>query len=187
MNHRHQAVARAKKLLAKQPIYLDTETTGTSPTAEIVEICLVDDSGEVLLDSLVKPRGRIPAAVVEVHGITNQMVAGAPTWAELWPRVHTILKGRSIGIYNRPFDLRMMRQSHQQAGLRWSGAGATAFCVMQLYADFYGQWNARRRSYKWQSLASAGRQCGLTLPNAHRAKADTLLTRAVMHYMAGVS
>ena len=53
---RQQAILRAQQLLAQQPIYLDTETTGVRSNAEIVEICLVDHDGTVILDSLVRPR-----------------------------------------------------------------------------------------------------------------------------------
>jgi hypothetical protein len=58
------------------------------------------------------------------------------------------------------------------------------FDLLKLYAEFRGEWDAKRRSYRYQSLDSAGNQCGIILPNAHRATADTLLTRAILFYMA---
>lgn len=188
MNHvqtRTAIIARINKLLAKRPIYLDTETTGTDPNAEIVEICIVDHDGRVLLDSLIKPRRRIPPDVIKVHGITNKMVQDAPAWPEIWPRIQAILAGRSVGIYNVDFDLRLIKQSHHQFGLLWQPVGATAFCIMKLYAEFYGDWSSGRQAYRWQSLNRAREQCGITLPNSHRAKADTLLARAIFYHMAG--
>ncbi|MGB0389210.1 MAG: exonuclease domain-containing protein [Ardenticatenaceae bacterium] len=182
--HIRQAIQGAQKLVAEKPVYLDTETTGTHKAAEIVEICIVDHDGEVLLDSFVKPQGFIPIQATQVHGITNQMVRGAPTWREIWPKVQGNLTGRKVGIYNANFDLRLIKQSHAQCGMDWGAIGASAFCIMKLYARFYGEKNAHNRAFRWQSLEKAGEQCGVALLNTHRAKADTLLARAVMMYMA---
>ncbi len=179
------AILQAQAAIAQRPVYLDTETTGLDEADEIVEICIVDDRGAVLVDSLVKPRGRIPADVVRIHGITNEMVRHAPAWPELWPAVEQALAGRPVAIYNADFDLRMMRQSHRKHRMEWTGRGVSGLCVMRLYADFHGEWDGRHRGYRWQTLEDAGCQCGIALPNAHRARADALLARAVLHYVAG--
>ncbi|WP_374188802.1 exonuclease domain-containing protein, partial [Shewanella morhuae] len=51
--------------------------------SEIVEISIIDAvSGEILLDTLVKPVGVIPDDVIAIHGITNEMVADAPYFNE---------------------------------------------------------------------------------------------------------
>jgi DNA polymerase-3 subunit epsilon len=182
---RSAAVQEARELIAQRPVYLDTETTGTDPNATIVEIGVIDHDGTVLVDSLVKPLGRIPPDAMRIHGITNEMVAEAPSWEEIWPQVEAALTGRLVGIYNTDFDLRMMEQTHRAHWMTWRPPeGSQFFCIMKLYARFYGQRNPRYGSFKWQSLDAASRQCNLPLPNAHRAKDDTLLTRAVLEYMA---
>lgn len=180
---RQSASEQARQLLTLQPLFLDTETTGIDANAEVVEICILDADGQVLLDSLVKPRRPIPSDAIRVHGITNSMIQTAPIWETIWPQIQEIARGRKLGIYNAEFDLRMLRQTHQQTQLPWNPTVVDAFCIMKLYAQFYGDWDAGRRSYRWQSLDKAGRQCKLTLPNAHRAQADALLARAVLHYM----
>jgi len=171
------SIAKARQIWETKPVFLDTETTGLKDSAEIVEISIIDYDGAVLLDTLVKPNRSIPSDVIRVHGITDEMVAGAPNWMLVWPKVEEILRDRHVGIYNADFDLRMMKQSHRMIGIPWRRMPAQVFCVMRLYADYYG-------ARKWQRLEAAGRQCGLSLPNSHRAKADTLLTRAVFKYMA---
>lgn len=185
LSARREAIQTAQKWLAKKPVYIDTETTGTGPNDGIVEIAVIDHDGSTLVDTLVKPVGTIPSSATSIHGITNEMVAGAPRWATVWPEVETAVQNRAVGIYNADFDLRMMRQSHQKNWLRWYDPdGTDFFCIMKLYAQFYGEWNARRGNYRWQSLDTAGRKCGIPLPNSHRAKDDTLLTRAVLEFMA---
>jgi DNA polymerase-3 subunit epsilon len=181
---RRMAIQQAKAEVAREPVYLDTETTGLDPLAEIVEICIVDHAGQVLIDSLVKPTGRIPRDASNVHHITDEMVKAAPTWAELWPSVAAALKDRRVAIYNADYDVRLMQQSHRLHSMEWRWRSDAFVCVMQLYAKFYGEWIPRYRSYRLHSLEAAARQCRLGLPNAHRARADALLARALLQYMA---
>lgn len=178
------ATRRAQELFARQPLFLDTETTGTTTISEVIEICILDHEGNTLLDSLVKPQRKIPPDATRLHGISNSMVMNAPTWTDLWPQIESILSARAVGIYNAEFDLRLMKQTHLQSGLTWNSLNASASCLMKLYAEFHGDWDRSRGGYRWQSLAEAGRQCGIALPNAHRAKADTLLARELLLYMA---
>jgi DNA polymerase-3 subunit epsilon len=183
---RREAIQIAQEYLGKNPLYLDTETTGIGPHDNILEIAIIDQEGNTLVDTLVKPVGVISPEAISVHGIHADMVQEAPSWSQVWPQVEAVLTGRPVGIYNAEFDLRMMEQSHQRNWMQWAlPRGTGAFCIMKLYAQFYGQWNARHRNYRWHSLDSAGRQCGIPLPNSHRARDDTLLTRAVLHHIAG--
>ncbi|MDE0312617.1 MAG: 3'-5' exonuclease [Caldilineaceae bacterium] len=183
---RNTAAERALTIFQDGPLFFDTETTGLSNTAEIVEVGVVDAEGKTVMESLVRPRRRIPADAIALHGISNKMVREAPTWAEIWPEVQLLFQGRRVGIFNADFDLRMMRQSHKQHGLHWEEFGGSAFCVMKMYARFFGE-RLGIRNAKWQSLQNAGRQCGLTLPNSHRAVDDARLTCAVFRHMAGHS
>lgn len=181
---RQEAIAKANTFLAQKPIYLDTETTGTHERSEIIEICIVGQSGQVLLDSFVKPVNKIPKDATQIHGISNDMVNTAPTWTKLWPQIKEILAGQWVGIYNAEFDLRLMQQTHEKRKQVWEPLGAKGFCIMNLYAQFYGEWNDKKGDYRWQSLSKAGEQSGITIPNSHRAKSDTLLARAVLHHIA---
>ena len=178
------AAQRAREILESNPLFFDTETTGLGATDEIVEVGIVDAHGNTLLDSLVRPVSRIPNDVIAVHGITNEMVRGAPTWEEVWPDVKALFEGRTVGIFNADFDLRMMRQSHARLGLDWQPMGGNAFCVMKLYARFYGE-RLGIRNAKWQGLQKAGRQCGIPSQNAHRAAADARLASQILRHMAG--
>ncbi len=182
---RREAILEARRWLELRPVYLDTETTGIGPSAEIVEVGIVDHDGAVLVNTLVRPKGIIEPDAMRIHGITPEMVSSAPTWEETWPQVDAALKGRRVGVYNSEFDLRIMAQSHQRSWLRWDLPEDNFFCIMKLYARFHGEWDRRRGSYRWQSLDAAGRQCRIPLPNAHRAVEDAHLARAVLHHIAG--
>ena len=188
MNHlleRQAAIFEAKREVSRQPVYLDTETTGLEGMDQIVEICALDHNGTVLIDSLVKPTGKIPPDAMRIHGITNELVKNAPSWLEIWPQVKAAIADRRVAIYNAEFDVRLMQKSHRKHQMNWELPNNLFFCLMKLYARFYGQWDSFRGSYRWQNLEAAGRQCKIALPNAHRANADTLLARAVLQYMSG--
>lgn len=168
---------------AERPVYLDTETTGLERGDEIVEISIIDDTGECLFDSLVRPSQPIPAGATRVHHITDEMVKTARPWPILWPQIRSLLIGRLVVIYNAEFDLRMMAQSHGRYKLPWR-ENLNSLCAMQLYAQYRGEWDTRYRSYRFVRLEDAGKQCKIALPNSHRAKDDAVLTRALFHYMA---
>jgi DNA polymerase III subunit epsilon len=66
-----------------RPIYYDTETTGTRPEKDrIVEIAAYDPVNDKSYTQLINPGIPIPEEVTQIHGITNEMVASAPTFAE---------------------------------------------------------------------------------------------------------
>lgn len=181
---RKEAIIQAQALIQRKPVYLDTETTGLGPAAEIIEIGIVDHDGSPLFETLVRPRGAIEAEAMRVHHITEEMVKDAPAWVEVWPQIETVLTGRAIGVYNVDFDLRLMKQSHTRNWLRWQLNDQAFFCVMRLYAKFYSEWDAKRGNYRNHSLEKAGQQAGISLPNSHRAQDDARLARALLVYIA---
>jgi DNA polymerase III subunit epsilon len=180
---RRAAIAQAQIELNKQPIYLDTETTGLKEHDQIVEICLLEHDGSIAFQALVKPTVKIPPDATRVHHITDAMVSTAPIWPEIWPQIETLLTTQRIAIYNAEYDLRLLKQSHGAHGLHWA-TPISHFCIMRLYAQFRGDWNSRAGNYRWHSLDDARAHCGLAMPNAHRAHADALLARAVLRYVA---
>ena len=181
---RREAAHLARVRLQAGPYYLDTETTGLGPQDEIIEVCLLDPDGQVEFESLVRPTRPIPMDAVGLHGITDAMVESSPRWADVWPWLKDSMTSRSIAVYNADFDARLLRQTQEICGLTEAVDTSGFFCLMQLYAQFRGDWDGSRRSFRWHSLESARRQVGLDLPNAHRARDDALLARALLHAMA---
>jgi DNA polymerase-3 subunit epsilon len=181
---RREAALEARRLLAERPVYLDTETTGLEVGDQIVEICLLDHDGAVLVDSLVRPTCPVAPAAAAVHGITERLLQSAPAWPEVWRDVEARLGRRPVAIYNAPFDVRMIEQSHRAHGLSGRPPSLDARCLMELYARFRGDWNERHAAYRWHRLETAAWQCGLGTPQEHRARADALLARTLLHHVA---
>ena len=70
--------------MAKRAIYFDTETTGLDVERElIIEIAAYDPEEDRTFASFVNPGKPIPEESVKICGITDEMVASAPTFAEV--------------------------------------------------------------------------------------------------------
>lgn len=182
-----KVIQRARKILAYDPIFLDTETTGFSEKDVVIEIGVVDLEGQTIFQGFFKPPFAIPEDAIAIHGITNDRVAEAPTWKDSWDSLHQVLSGRFVGMYNKDFDLRLMKQTHGRYWLDWPMDDQYFFCVMKLYAAFYGRPSTRGRGYHFHKLEAAGANCGIPLPNTHRAVDDARLTAALFKYMAHYS
>ena len=166
---------------------LDTETTGLDDMAEIVEVSAIDRHGNVLFNSLVRPQRPIPEEVTAIHGITNSMVATAPSWPDVHAALCEAVRGHGLVIYNADFDVRMIKQTCARYDLHDFTKGAQVFCAMALYAEYWGEWSARYGTYRWQSLAHAAAQQKITIDGqAHRALADVKTTLEVIKSVAGL-
>jgi DNA polymerase-3 subunit epsilon len=162
-------------------VYLDTETTGFGPRAEIVDIAVVSAAGEVVLESLVKPSRRIPADAIAIHGITNADVRDAPAWCDLYQDLLRVLDGRRVIVYNVIFDRQMVNQACERHTL--AAPAADWECAMRKYAGFHGNWDPGKRWYRFQKLEHAVLTFGAK-PGGHRAAADAFACRAVVLGMA---
>jgi DNA polymerase-3 subunit epsilon len=177
------AIRTAHEILNSGPVYLDTETTGLGNDAEIVDIAIIDSDGTELLNTLVRPTLIIPPGATEVHGITNEDISRAPTFADISPNLNSY-SNRLIVIYNRDYDLRVCHQSAKANKIDpW--APPETICAMELYAEFYGDWNDYHGAYRWQKQSDAARQLSIEIPaDLHRAAADANLCRLIIEAMA---
>lgn len=95
-------------------VILDTETTGliegreTNPDAEVIELAIISVKGDVLYNKRFKPLHRIPDHVVAIHGITNQAVSRAPSFAKEYRAISKALDGRVVVAYNSRFDQKLI-------------------------------------------------------------------------------
>ena len=91
----------------KNFVAIDVETTGLNDDSEIIEIGLaVVENGSVARtwQSLVKPKKRIPKDISIMTGISDDMVANAPSWAEIEEEFLALVDGKLLLAHNFPFD-----------------------------------------------------------------------------------
>ncbi len=106
-------------------VVFDTETTGLTPHRdELVQIGAVRVvKGRIVegekLDMYVNPGRSIPPASTRVHGITDEMVAGAPDPATAVSRFHEFVRDAVIVAHNAPFDMAFLHRHGKTLGLDW--------------------------------------------------------------------
>lgn len=165
-------------MMDKNLIFLDTETTGLDDEAEILEIALVDHLGQVIFESYCKPvKAKTHEKALEVHGITDEMLATAPSWTEIEQQVNRLLENKTVVIFNARFDVRLMRQTAEASGtdVGWI-RNLKAICAMDFAARIFGATNR----YGTISLANAALKAGVAFERAaHSAAGDALTTRLV--------
>lgn len=179
------------KWLKSDYVIIDTETTGLRYDDEIIEITIINMRGDVLLNTLVKPTGPIPPEVTKINNITDEMVAAARTWPEVFPMVKQIISGRKWLAWNSYFDARMMIQSCLKTGV-WDGLTADTVAsavraietrhidAKSVYDQWYGEFDKKHCGFKRQSLATAAARHGVSTAGAHRALADCMMVLGVL-------
>lgn len=170
-------------LIGGDYMILDTETTGLK--GEIVQIAIISSKGDVLLNTLVKPKGKIEDSATAIHGITADMVKYQPTFPELLTQLKELLTGRDIVVYNAKFDREMLHLTAEAWGLPKTGWKEIAswHCAMERFAVIYGDWNSYHNSYRWKKLSEAADYYGIPVVNAHDALGDCLMTLEVCRKM----
>ena len=103
------AVLKAREWISKGYLIGDAETTGLGDDAEIVEICLINVYGGIMLNTLIKPIRPIPAEAIAIHGITNEMVEYAPTWNDVHFALVELYVKYGFVFYNSNYDDRLIR------------------------------------------------------------------------------
>ena len=158
---------------ALRPVFLDTETTGTRCFSEIIEICIVDESGQTLFRSLVNPTTEIEPMASLVHGLTKRDVKDAPRYPEIHEEVMNYLDNRIIIAYNASFDMRLLKQTAECYEVAFPAFHIG--CLMYAYAKYREVYvescNGQRRC-KTHRLEEAMAYEQLDMPPVHRAERD---------------
>lgn len=157
-------------LLDRPLAVVDLETTGFSPgpdRAIEIGIVRVDPSGVIVDEwtTLVHP-GR-DVGPTWVHGVTDEMVADAPSFAEVADEILDRFEGAVVVAHNAPFDGGFLAHEFASAGLPVPALPAA--CTLQV-----ARWSGLGLpNYR---LATCCEAFGLTNAGAHSALGDARVT-----------
>jgi len=85
-----------------------------------IGITVIED-GRVTGDfyTLVNPETRFDPFNIQLTGITPKMVAGKPTFSELWEQIEPILSSGLLIAHNAPFDMGVLAQCLNDYQIAW--------------------------------------------------------------------
>lgn len=100
---------------------VDLETTRTtSESGRIIQIAIAFVQNKKIINqfsTLINPKDIIPRNIVQLTGITQDMVEGAPLFADIAESIHTMLSGTIFVAHNVNFDLPFLNAEFKRAGL----------------------------------------------------------------------
>ena len=125
-------------MFARAIAFIDLETTGTTPTGDrVTEIGIVRiEEGELAEEwsSLVNPGCSIPEEIQVLTGITNEMVRGAPSFAQLAAQVRARLEGHLFVAHNARFDYGFIKNEFRRLEMAFT---ADVLCTVRLSRRLY--------------------------------------------------
>ena len=149
--------------------YLDLETTGATPLRDrITEIALVrfENGIEVARwQTLVNPEKTIPAFIQQLTGITNEMVANAPTFAEVADQLAAYLEGAILAAHSVRFDYGFLKSEFRRLN---QTLRQRVLCTVKLSRKLYPD-------QRGHGLDAIMQRHQLTTSNRHRAMGDVEL------------
>jgi DNA polymerase-3 subunit epsilon len=153
-------------VLTERLVFLDLETTGATATHDrITEVGLIEvDRGRLAGEwsTLVNPGTSIPPAIQSLTGITNQMVAHAPSFADISRELHCRLDGKLLVAHNARFDYGFLRNEFQRAGIRYA---SRVLCTVKLSRRLFPH-------HQRHNLDTLIARHGVTCDARHRALGD---------------
>ena len=161
--------------ITKPIAFIDLETTGVNlGTDRIVEIAIIKilpDGNKSVKRKLINPEMPIPKASSDVHGITDEMVKDAPTFASAAQELKQILDGCDLAGYNsNRFDIPLLVEEFLRVGVDFDMKGRKLVDVQNIFHKM--EQRTLSAAYKFY--------CSKTLDDAHTAEADANSTYEVL-------
>lgn len=161
--------------LSKPICFFDLETTGIDITKDrIVEISILKvypNGNKESKTWLVNPTIPIPKAASDVHGITDERVAGEPTFKELAKQIHNMIKDSDLAGYNSDrFDIPLLAEEMLRAEVDFDLGNRVSVDVQTIFHKM--EQRTLSAAYKFY--------CGKDLIDAHTASVDTNATYEIL-------
>lgn len=156
---------------------VDIETTGGSAgNSGITEIAIVLHNGievEGKFATLINPLQKIPRYITALTGISDYMVADAPTFEQIAEQIFNLLQHRVFVAHNVNFDYSFLLNHLVEAGFQWQ---ARKLCTVRYARKVM----PGRPSY---SLGNICRDLGIEIEQRHRAEGDVEATVQLFEYL----
>ncbi len=149
---------------------VDIETTGGSASnSGITEISVYIHDGSRVTDhltTLINPGHKIPGYITVLTGISNAMVASAPTFDEIAEKLYDILSGNIFIAHNVNFDFSFIKHHLKSCGYNLI---VKKLCTVRLSRKIF-------EGLPSYSLGNLCRSLQIPIENRHRADGDAKAT-----------
>lgn len=149
---------------------IDLETTGFGPYSDIIEIAMLRIRGNEIADtfqSLIKPTDSISDEIIELTGITNEMLIDAQPIEAVIPTVQDFISGDIVVAHNANFDINFLYDAMNE------------HLDIDFNNDFVDTLRIARKAYHQfpkHSLSYLAENIPLEKKNNHRALGDCMAT-----------
>lgn len=143
----------AKKKLKKNNWIIANVKAAVSNDTEIAEIAIVNHQGIVLIDTFVKLTTFVPNNVTQVYDVGNEIAINLLSFSEVYLQIVEAIEGKQILVYDLPFTTQVLNSSCRLHGLPILKLTKCAYCLMDRYAQWKGDWNYVSESYRSYPLS----------------------------------
>jgi DNA polymerase III subunit epsilon len=164
-------------LQLKKPLaFIDIEATGNNVSIDrIVEIAIIKhlpDGSRTVKRKLLNPQIPIPAAITEIHGITDEMVNDAPVFKQAAHDLKQFLDGCDLSCYNAyRLDIPMLMEEFIRAEVDFDMKGRKVVDVQKIFHQM--EQRTLSAAYKFY--------CNKSLEGAHGAEVDANATAEILN------
>lgn len=151
-------------------VVFDIETTGlSSKNDKITEIGAVKIENGMITDrfsELINPEITIPEVVVNLTGISNELVSDKPTIEEIIPKFYEFSKEAVLVAHNAKFDISFIRREYKDNNLEFNHPILDTLVMARALLSDLKRFN----------LGTLCKNLGISLVGAHRAVNDAEAT-----------
>lgn len=152
-------------------LFFDLETTGLNlANAKIVSLSVLKvfpDGQTEGKSAIVNPEIPIPKEASDVHGITDDIVVGKPSFQKIAKSLHSFMEGCDIGGYNSTnYDVPILCEEFMRVGIEFPNEDVKLIDVCTIFKKM--EQRTLTAAYKFY--------CGKELEDAHTSDADTKAT-----------
>jgi DNA polymerase III subunit epsilon len=154
----------------------DTETTGLQPAEgdEIISIgALRIVNGRLLqqesFDQLVRPRRKLSAESITVHGISEAMLEGQPRIEQVLPQFQRFAEDTVLVAHNAAFDMRFLQMQEEKTGVIFNQPVLDTLLLSQVIHPNQPQ----------HTLEAIAARLGVAVVGRHTALGDAFVTGEV--------
>ena len=130
----------ARSLLGRTDVLIAaTKKTSFQPSAEVIEVAMIDTTGAVRLDMVVLPTGTITREAVAAHGIDRDELQrlGAPHYRDAHDKIAITLSAAAVVLaYDAPLEKRALHRTAASYELQLPDADWR--CARIAYSEYHG-------------------------------------------------